>query len=334
MANHLHHLLEHWYEKRDELDWVLATIIDTEGSSYRKSGAMMMINSLGQYHGLLSGGCLESDIMRQARRCWDNQKSRMIQYDMREEEDLAWQLGIGCGGLIKILLQPVSEANQYLYLDDLLEALNQNRTSFYLLKLDEEIPQNLCTQEDQGFASYPLVNDIDESDWLVNRITPPYHLAIFGAGIDAIPVVKIAATLGWQITLLDSRSAYARKSEFPAASNIISLPLAQCEGQHWLQTLDACIVMNHNVEMDAASLKIVKDSSAKIVGLLGPLHRTERVFDRAALTRESFPKMLSNPMGLRLGGELPESIALSIVSEIHAFLEGKDAKSISGVIQQ
>ena len=91
MANHLHHLLEHWYEKRDELDWVLATIIGTEGSSYRKSGAMMMINSLGQYHGLLSGGCLESDIMRQARRCWDNQKSRMIQYDMREEEDLAWQ---------------------------------------------------------------------------------------------------------------------------------------------------------------------------------------------------------------------------------------------------
>lgn len=333
MANHLHHLLKHWFDKKDELDWVLATIFDTEGSSYRKSGAMMMINSFGQYHGLLSGGCLESDIMRQARRCWDSGQSRIVQYDMREEEDLAWQLGIGCGGLVKILLQPVDQANQYLLLDNLLGALDENRESYYLQLIQEGHPQNIYTEEKQGDHVFPLTKATNDQTWLVNRITPPYHLAIFGAGIDAKPVVSMAATLGWQITLLDSRSAYARKSEFAEATRIITIPVEQCEGQRWLQTLDACVVMNHNVDMDAASLNVIKDSSAKVVGLLGPIHRTERVFERAQLTREVFPILLSNPMGLRLGGELPESIALSIISEIHAYLEGKDGRSISGIVQ-
>jgi xanthine dehydrogenase accessory factor len=114
-------LLNNWYEQRDELEWVIATIIGTEGSSYRKPGAMMMINSLGQYHGLISGGCLESDIMRQSRQCWMSGKNIIIQYDMREEEDITWQLGIGCGGLVRILLQPVSADNAYLKLIELRE---------------------------------------------------------------------------------------------------------------------------------------------------------------------------------------------------------------------
>ena len=111
MANRITQLLTYWSEDRDKHLWVLATIIQTDGSSYRKAGAMMLINDMGQYFGLLSGGCLESDIMRQARRCWDNLQNRIIEYDMREEEDLAWQLGIGCGGMGKIFLQAVHAAN-------------------------------------------------------------------------------------------------------------------------------------------------------------------------------------------------------------------------------
>jgi len=142
MANRISQLLSHWTDNRDKHLWVLATIIETDGSSYRKAGAMMLINDMGQYFGLLSGGCLESDIMRQARRCWDNQKNRIIEYDMREEEDLAWQLGIGCGGMVRILLQPVHIDNNYLKLDDLNRCLDQRQKTEYHQQVDEGFPVN------------------------------------------------------------------------------------------------------------------------------------------------------------------------------------------------
>ena len=126
MANHFQQILKIWFPERDNHNWVLASIVGTEGSSYRKIGAQMLINDLGQYFGLLSGGCLESDIMVQARRCWDSNHNRIIQYDMREEEDLAWKLGIGCGGLVRILLQPVHALNGYLSLDTVLAMLTKN----------------------------------------------------------------------------------------------------------------------------------------------------------------------------------------------------------------
>ena len=108
MANHTQQLLNTWYEQRKDVDWVLA------------------------YHGLLSGGCLESDIMRQSRQCWMTGNNRIIQYDMREEEDIAWQLGIGCGGLVRILLQPINTANNFLQLRELRQLINQNQACKYI----------------------------------------------------------------------------------------------------------------------------------------------------------------------------------------------------------
>lgn len=334
MANHLHHLLEKWLPQKDDLQWVLATIVNTEGSSYRKPGAMMMINSLGRYHGLLSGGCLESDIMQQSRRCWESATNRIIQYDMREEEDLAWQLGIGCGGLVKILLQPVSADNQYLCLDKLLAAFERNETCIYRQRIDELIPQNDIVSGTECNVPIPNEGSDDSSDYMVHTLSPPYHLAIFGAGVDAKPLVEMAAALGWQITIVDSRTGYARASEFSRANRIVTESLTDFQYQDWLSSIDAAVLMNHNIKMDAQALRLCESSSAKYVGMLGPIHRTERVFEHAGLDRNAYKKVFSNPMGLRLGGELPESIALSAISEIHAYLESANAKSIGGVIVQ
>ena len=146
MANRLNQLLKQWQSSRNTQKWVLATIIETDGSSYRKPGAMMMINDLGQYYGLLSGGCLESDIMLQARRCWDSGRNRIVEYDMREEEDLAWKLGIGCGGMVRILLQPVDEHNQYLQLGELYSLLENNKSAEYGQVVHEKAPQNILRE--------------------------------------------------------------------------------------------------------------------------------------------------------------------------------------------
>lgn len=329
MANHTQQLLNTWFEHRDELDWILATIIETDGSSYRKPGAMMMINSLGKYHGLLSGGCLESDIMRQSRQCWVSGKNRIIQYDMREEEDIAWQLGIGCGGMVRILLQPVNSKNEYLHLVALREQINDGVTCKYKQTLVEDTPNNILLSIDNNDEQTSTLTN--SSVFFEHLITPSLKLAIFGGGIDAIPLAKIAATLAWQVTVVDPRAGYARQVQFPDAKHIVKASLNDISQHPWLGNIDAIVIMTHNVELDAQSLKLAQQSSAQYVGMLGPIHRTNRVLKAGKLSTP-LPKPLANPIGLRLGGELPESIALSILSEIHAFMEKTDARSLSNLL--
>jgi xanthine dehydrogenase accessory factor len=335
MANRISQLLSHWSDNRDTHLWVLATIIQTDGSSYRKAGAMMLINDMGQYFGLLSGGCLESDIMRQARRCWDNHKNRIIEYDMREEEDLAWQLGIGCGGMVKILLQPVHADNDYLKLDELNCCLERRSKAEYHQQIDEGFPLNkVIPSENQSEKSASSAELTGSVDIFVQLLRPAPLLAIFGAGVDAKPVVSIAADLGWQVLLIDPRIGYAKAEFFTKANQIIRQSIDELYDTAWLSQIDAALVLTHNIKLDAASLKLVQTSSAKYVGLLGPTHRTDRVLDIAKLTRNDLTKPLANPVGLRLGGELPESIALSMLAEVHAVLEQADGLSISGVLNQ
>ena len=335
MANRISQLLCHWSKNRDKHSWVLATIIETDGSSYRKAGAMMLINDMGQYFGLLSGGCLESDIMRQARRCWENQQNRVIEYDMREEEDLAWQLGIGCGGMVRILLQPVSANNYYLNLDVLNSCLEQRQKVEYHQQIDEGMPINKVLPlgiKSKNSTTCKQVNGC--ADVFVQSLSPSPYLAVFGAGVDAQPVVSIAAELGWQVLLIDPRVGYAKAEFFTKASQIVRQPFDALYSATWLSQIDAALVLTHNIKLDAAALKLVQRSSAKYVGLLGPVHRTDRVLDIAKLTRGELSKPLANPVGLQLGAELPESIALSMLAEVHAALENADGLSISGVLNQ
>tara|TARA_B110000240_G_C13450273_1_gene432227 strand:- start:912 stop:1487 length:576 start_codon:yes stop_codon:yes gene_type:complete len=166
----------------------------------------------------------------------------------------------------------------------------------------------------------------------VQQLCPAPLLAVFGAGVDAKPVVSIASELGWQVLLIDSRMGYAKAEFFTKASQIIRLSCDELQGATWLQQIDIALVLTHNIKLDAAALKLLQNSSAKYVGLLGPIHRTDRVLDVANLTRKDLAKPLANPVGLRLGGELPESIALSMLSEAHAVMEQADGLSISGVL--
>jgi xanthine dehydrogenase accessory factor len=333
VSNHISKLLTYWAGEKDSQQWVLATIITTAGSSYRKPGAMMMINELGQYYGLLSGGCLESDIMRQARRCWDDGRSRIIKYDMREEEDLAWQLGIGCGGMVEILLQTVSADNQYLGLDLVHERLRQNLTTGYCLLVNNEAPHNwLVTNEEHVHALKLGLRQEEQGKVFTQVLRPVPCLAVFGGGVDARPVVAIAVQLGWQVILVDPRSAYAREGYFNGVSQIIRQALSELTEAPWLQSLDAALVLTHNVKLDGEALTLLQHSSSRYVGLLGPRHRTQRVLKQAQLSLCDLHYPLANPVGLRLGGELPESIALSMLAETHAFLESANGFSINNML--
>ncbi|KGJ97380.1 XdhC family protein [Colwellia psychrerythraea] len=332
MSNRLKALLATWLPEKDSCQWVLASIIETQRSSYRKTGAIMLINSQGKSYGLLSGGCLEADLKRQAQKCWYNNTDITICYDMQDDNDIAWQLGIGCGGLVKVLLQPINSENDYLDLLTLKSQLDNRNACFYHIDTvnARSTPQSPVQIKNQ-VLSKPN-NSLD----LVIAIKPAPALVIFGGGLDAQPLVKIANTLGWYICLVDSRTAYARAAYFKEADTVINEGYASLEQNLLLPKADAIVVMHHNVSLDAHALKLVKSQAnlacASYLGLLGPQHRTELVLDKAQLSSTDFPNKLSNklanPIGLDLGGDLPESIALAILSQAHAAIEQASGKSL------
>ena len=339
--NQLSTLLSLWHPKRDQQQWVLGTIFEIKGSSYRKPGAMMFFGDLGEQYGLLSGGCLESDLMRHARKVMDSQQAKIVIYDMTDEDDIGWQLGIGCGGLVKILLQPIHTQNNYLGLVELTQQVKERKTLWHAQQIVEGTPQssvycdtsalitehpaieahiNKFNSQTNNYSSKAVLIEGDSS-WLYTPILPSPHIMIFGGGVDAYPVVEIAHTMGWQITIVDKRSAYARQAHFPYADCIIKEPAsALLEQPNILNSVDAVVIMTHNILMDGEALKVAQHSSASYVGLLGPIHRRERILDNENLKIESLSKPLSSPIGLDIGGQLPESIALSILSECHKAL--------------
>lgn len=313
MSNQLEQLLEIWYQDKDEFQWVLATVIETAGSSYRKPGAMTFINDLGKYYGLISGGCLESDLMRQARECFTGQHSKTVCYDMREDDELGWQLGIGCGGMVKLLLQPITTKNNFL---DLLQ-LRQN--------LSDRIPTQYCQIIEPNISSGFVLADktLPKAEHVIHDLSPAPLFAILGGGVDARPLCKMAHTLGWHVIVIDERIGHARAAYFPEAKKVIKQNFYSIVNEPWFSQLNAITIMTHNVELDGKALKVAQLSNADFIGLLGPKHRTERVLKSQNLTYECLTKPLSNPIGLNIGGELPESIALSILAEAHGVLEGK-----------
>jgi len=324
MSNRLAALLSTWFPERDTCQWVLASIIETQRSAYRKTGAMMLINSLGKSYGLLSGGCLEADLMRQAQKCWHNNTSVSVCYDMQDDSDIAWQLGIGCGGLVKVLLQPINQANNYLDLLTLKSQLDNRNACFYHI-------DTFTTPKGSRINNSVLSKPVDALEPLI-AIKPAPALVIFGGGLDAQPLVKLAHTLGWYICLVDSRTAYARSAYFQDADLVLNQDYPSLRKSLLLPKADAVVIMHHNVSLDALALQLVKSqtnlAAASYLGLLGPQHRTAQVLEQAQLSSSDLPKPLASPIGFDLGGDLPESIALAILSQAHATIEGASGESL------
>lgn len=325
------HLLRCWYPRKDELDWVLATITDTSLSTYRKAGAMMLMNGLGESYGMLSGGCLESDLLTQARKVLMSGKSVLAKYDLREESDSIWQKGLGCGGSVSILLQAVDVKNDYLGLDKIHHLLSSQQKIIYHQRLNCEGSQHSqwrVEQAEKETISFFLYDNTRKTrsqkngEWLQTLISPSPILLIFGGGRDAQPLARIANDIGWQVRVVDQRSGYAKNEDFAEVTIIRDKPDSLSAYQE-LHKADAIVIMNHNITLDALSLKFAHASSAKYVGILGPEHRRQKVEQIAGLKQEDFKQFYCGPMGLDIGAKLPETIALSILSQCHQIVECK-----------
>jgi len=348
MSNHLSHLLSKWYPNRDKFDWILATIYDTDGPCYRKSGAMMLFSSQGEQLGMLSGGCLESDIGTNAQKVMQTGQSMFLCYDGSDEDDLSFHLGIGCGGTVYIMLQQINAQNDYLSLINVYNAFKKRTSGYYYQRLvNQKIDKN--DTPNQAYFEVEKISDLaavatrvqrsqnntndSNNDWLASPIVPEPHLLVIGGGIDARPLINIARQLGWQVSLWDPRPANARKEFFSNVNYII-------KGQAELLTtfalekdVNAAVLMSHNLMIDAQALKALSTSKLQYLALLGPENRRQQVITQATISKEESPLFkFAGPSGLDIGGTLPESIALSILSECHAVLYGKNAQSMSQIL--
>jgi len=332
---------------------VLGIVLETAGSTYRKPGALMLIASDGDYAGLLSGGCLEGDLREHAANVRETGVPKIVSYDLRGPDDLLWGLGVGCEGAMNILLIRVAEANDWQPISHFLDSLRSHRATAVGIVVEagtsgrkagdiimprahsasepplSQVEIALLEQATRRKASWLDVDEPGAKIFGLAHALPP-RVRILGAGPDTLPIVDFASRLGWKVTLVDHRPAYAKPSRFPAAEKVIHGRPEELGKSIDTRGYNAAVVMSHHLASDLTYLTALAHSEIPYVGLLGPAIRREKLLTDMGDAAAALRPRLRAPVGLALGGRAPESIALAIVAEIHAFLHGSEGGPFTG----
>ena len=326
---------------------VLATVVGTLGSTYRKSGAQMLIAGDGSSAGLLSGGCLESDLAERAKDVLESGRATLVDYDTRSSDDLIWGLGLGCEGAMRILLLRLDAANHYEPFAYTQRCRDEQQAGSYALVIDSQTPSLPLGYAAWNGSAAPVppaiqaalgsalpatadagkrvtsVQTADAATFLIVPVEIATRLLILGAGPDVAPIVEFATRLGWPTTVLDHRPAYAVATRFPLARRVLLNPADQLTAVVDPAHFDAAVVMSHHLVSDLAYLQQLAGTELRYIGLLGPASRRARLLADLGHRAQLLAGRLHGPAGLDIGANSPESIALAIVSEIHAVLAGR-----------
>jgi xanthine/CO dehydrogenase XdhC/CoxF family maturation factor len=302
---------------------VLATVVDTAGSTYTKPGHRILIADTGDCEGLVSGGCLEDDLAVHARQVIASGHARVISYDLRGDGEELFGLGIGCDGLLRILLQRLTPVEDYEPFTGLAAVLRGDCAGRCAIVLADhgELPVGTTLISTNGNFDHP---GLASADVLYADLQPLPRLLVLGAGPDAVPVVNLADTLGWRVTLADHRPAYIERPDFDAAEQRVCAPADALASRVSLPTFGAAIVMSHHLATDRSYLATLAASSIPYLGLLGPPGRRDRLLRELGAAATGLGDRLHGPAGLDIGADSPESIALSILAQIHGQVCGQN----------
>ncbi|WP_224371915.1 XdhC family protein [Hyalangium versicolor] len=329
---------------------VLATVVAVSGSAYRRPGARMVMSEEGWLAGGVSGGCLEGDIIRKAF-FWTATGPRLLRYDSTgdnaEDED-GLSFALGCNGVVDVLLER-SEPGPVDPLAFVEEARRQSRRAVLATVYrgpDSEVGKRLLLRADGVEASNlsgPLKDAVraaaDEAlvvgkTWsgpcggaeiLVEVVDPPVPLVLFGGGFDVVPVVTQAVALGWHVTVVADKTLETLRRRFPRAHALVSAKARELQEKLSLTERTMAVVMTHSLPQDRELLAKLLPLPLRYLGVLGPRARTERLIGE--LTSAPTPAQLDKlhaPVGLDLGAEGAEEVALSIVAELRAVLADRD----------
>ena len=320
---------------------VLATVTRTLGSTYRKAGAQMLIAGNGRAAGLLSGGCLEADLMERARSVLAG-PAVVVDYDTRSSDDLIWGIGLGCEGAMTILLSRLDRANDYqpyAFVEDCRRRGVAGNFALVAQSGNPAFPLGAAFRSDASAdlpagvadvlhapASLRAATTVETSGatFLIAPVELPPRLLVLGAGPDAMPLVEIAGLMNWNVTVLDHRPAYAVADRFPRAQRVALNPAGELARELSAARYDAAVVMSHHLLSDQAYLAALAEHDAiPYIGLLGPAPRRARLMQEIGDSSQRLRGRLHGPIGLDIGAKTPETIALAIVSEIQAVLSGR-----------
>jgi len=317
-------LVRAWRALPTGTETVLATVVATRGSVYRRPGARMLLTREGWIAGSVSGGCIESDLVQTA---FDRTEDGavVVTYDASAPDDILLGFGLGCNGVVDVLMQRLPEDGGPLAaIESVLITRRPGRLETYPDGNWNFAPEMVPLGGRNDRKGEPWGRGSDgPSTLLTETITPPLALVIFGAGHDAVPLVRIAKEVGWHVTVIDGRAAYAKTDRFPAADAVLVSP----PGIPIPIERDAAVVlMTHSFAHDQSILSWLLDEATGYVGVLGPIHRTHRLLEESGLETAR----LHAPVGLDLGAEGPDEIALAIVAEILAVHAGRSGGHLKG----
>src|SRR6266702_4553367 len=346
--------MKHWHETREVLDFLalvlgegqraaLATVVRVRGSAYRHEGAKLAVAEEGTTAGNVSGGCLEQDVREVALQVIRTGRAELRSYCSSADEIEAWDLGVGCEGQVDVLFEPVGET------------WPRERAL-----LDERAPFAVCTERpgkgerlivtgngtDGDLGSKDLnaraaakarellggdesgIHELAGHGVFIDVFEPPPQLVILGAGDDARPLARFAADVGFRVVMVDRRPGFLTRERFPAAAELLE---SAGEGLAAVLPLDpACyaVVMTHNFADDLAYVRALLKTPAAYIGMLGPRQRTERILRTLAAETQIEEGRVYGPVGLDIGTDGAEQVALSVIAEILAARSGRRARSL------
>jgi xanthine/CO dehydrogenase XdhC/CoxF family maturation factor len=341
---------------------VLATVVKVEGSAYRRPGARMLLPQGGESVGVVSGGCLESDLAERAAAVLESGEARTVVYDMRSPDDIVWGLGLGCNGEVRVLLErlePASEPEHLAFLDrcdrarqsGVVAAVFEGQGSLEgavgrYLTLDDagktggtigddrlqramfDDMRGAVTDRRSAVKRYAISGG--EAEAFIEYVPPAVSLLVFGAGNDACPLVVLAKRLGWEVTVADERPAYATPERFPEADAVRHLRFDALDRNALrIDRHTPVVVMTHHFLHDLELLQFLLPTEAPYLGFLGPRQRIENLLEELAQrdvrpTADQLSRLFA-PVGVDIGAETPEEIALAALAEIRAVLSGRGA---------
>lgn len=334
----------------------LVTVVHVEGSSYRRPGARMLVTEDGEITGAISGGCLEGDALRKAQFAIFQQKNKLEIYDTIDDEDNKLGIQLGCNGIVYILFEPIQndDANNPI---NLLKKVAEKRKDAVLITLFNKdknvIQKGTCgfVSEDERIFIHDEMKALKKqyNNVLVERssaiqhyesscsvlfqfVPPAIQLVIVGAGNDAQPLVEMASLLGWNIAVADGRSTYATQQRFSKVNKISITKPANILSSNNIDEQTAVVLMTHNYNYDVAALEQLINTDCKYIGTLGPKKKLNKMFvelrEKGIMIDDKILHNIYGPVGLDIGAETAEEIALSIIAEIKAVFAKRNGNSL------
>lgn len=295
---------------------LLVTVAGTKGSTYRRAGARCVIDQDGGITGAISGGCLERDLAERARSWKDGFDARLLSYDSTDFDDVIFGLGLGCRGTIEVLVQPFDVSHRPAVPRPPKREPAIVATVLASDSRDYRAGDAFPLERIASVTANPVSRTVrllaDDCDVLVEVVRPQRAIVIFGGGADVDPVALLAANLGWRVEAISAKTCHPDE----VASTLD------------LSGFDAAVVMTHNFLYDLSLLEALLPSPIAYVGLLGPKSRGEELIQKMKQFTPDMRERLHTPIGLDLGADSPEEIALAIVAEIQGVLSGRVSGSL------